>query len=515
MDLKVLYAKAGLHDDLPFSVTLTGRDATGSGGLRFFGPKVTPEDMPVVASVQLPTGTWQISALPHDGWKAEHPNIWTIRALLLLAAALILVPTIEMGRSMQAHKSAIEELEAVNTALHHQMRELETARAAQAEAQVQLRQSQKLEAVGQLTGGVAHDFNNLLTVILGNAEMLVENLSDQDRLRELAEITVNAAERGSELTGSLLAFSRQQPLQPRVLNVSDQINNGLELLLRRTLPETITLHIERAENLWLAEIDPSQLESTLLNIVLNARDAMPDGGQIKINVRNAVFDDDFVLNDPDFETGQYVMIKVTDSGHGMAEDTLSRVFEPFFTTKEVGSGSGLGLSMVYGFVKQSGGHLRIWSEPENGTSVTLYFPRSLREEAKSHIGSSPAPISRGTESILVVEDDELVREHVRANLLGLGYRVVEAENGPQAMEILEQTRDLDLLFTDVVLSGGMNGRELADAAKTRRPALKVLFTSGYSEDAIVHHGRLDPEVELLSKPYRHTQLAEKLRKVLD
>jgi sensor domain CHASE-containing protein len=514
MDLDVLYAQAGLRDDLPFSVTLTGRDATGSEGQSFFGPEITPEDMPVVGTVQLPTGTWQIAALPHGGWQTRDLRIWTIRALLFLAAALILVPSIEMGRSMEARERAIEDLEAANTALQHQMHEIESARAAQADAEVQLRQSQKLEAVGQLTGGVAHDFNNLLTVILGNAEMLADELVDQDNLRELARMTASAAERGSQLTSRLLAFSRQQPLQPRVLNVSEQICDGFELLLRRTLPETFTLHIESAESLWLAEIDPSQLESALLNVVLNARDAMPDGGQIKIAMENAVLGDDFVLNDPDFEAGQYIMITVTDAGHGMPEDTLSRVFEPFFTTKDVGSGSGLGLSMVYGFVKQSGGHVRVSSEPENGTSVSLYFPRSQRDYVQSHTGRSLQPISGGTETILVVEDDELVREHVRANLLGLGYEVVEAENGPEAMEILKQKRDIDLLFTDVVLSGGMNGQVLADAARALRPDLKVLFTSGYTEDTMVHHGRLDPKVELLSKPYRRIQLAEKLREVM-
>ena len=515
MDLDVLYDQAGLNDDLPFSVTLTGRDATGSEGLRFFGPEVTPEDMPVVASVQLPTGTWQIEAFPYSGWDAVHPQIWTIRALLLLAAALLLVPSIGMRRSMEDRQRAMEELEAVNIALQHQMHDLETARAAQTEAEVQLRQSQKLEAVGQLTGGLAHDFNNLLTVILGNAELLADELRDQDHLRRLAEMTANAAERGAELTSRLLAFSRKQPLQPRVLDVSAQLLHSLEGLLRRTLAETITLRIERAENLWLAEIDPSQMESALLNIVLNARDAMPDGGSITIRIENADLDDDDVLSDPDLNAGQYIMITVTDTGQGMSEETLARVFEPFFTTKEVGRGSGLGLSMVYGFVKQSGGHVRICSEPEKGTSVTLYFPRSQGEGDQRQIDSKAHEIAFGTEIILVVEDDELVRQHVRTTLLELGYRVVEAADGPQAIEMLKQTLDVDLLFTDIILPGGMNGRVLADAAQAIRPELKVLFTSGYTEDTIIHHGRLDPEVELLSKPYRRSQLAEKLRKVLD
>lgn len=514
MDLDVLYAEAGLNDDLPFSVSLTGRDSTGASGLPFFGPDIAPEDDPVVTSVQLPTGSWQIEALPHGGWQTDHPRIWTIRAFLLLGAGLVLVPSIGMGRSMEARQRAIEELEAANTALQHRMQDLESARAAQAETEVQLRQSQKLEVVGQLTGGVAHDFNNLLTVILGNAELLSERLQDRDDLRRLAEMTMTAAERGSELTSRLLAFSRKQPLEPRVLNVGEQIGVSLEALLRRTLPETITLRIERAESLWLAEIDPNQLESALLNIVLNARDAMPDGGLIGIRIENADLDSTFMPDEPDLQPGPYVLISVTDTGQGMSSEILARVFEPFFTTKDVGRGSGLGLSMVYGFVKQSGGHVRIRSVPGQGTTVTLCFPKSRQDAAEAAPSGPARPVSGGRETILVVEDDDRVRQHVRATLAGLGYRVVEAADGPGALEILRENRDVDLLFTDIVLPGGMNGRVLADAAKALRSDLKVLFTSGYSEDTIVHQGRLDPEVELLGKPYRRSQLAAKLRKVL-
>jgi sensor domain CHASE-containing protein/nitrogen-specific signal transduction histidine kinase len=370
IDLEVLYARAGIQGDLPFSVTLKGRDATGSEGFRFFGPEIISEDLPIVASVKLPTGSWQIEAMPYGGWNSEHPHIWTIRALLLLAAGLVLLPSIGMGRSMEARQCAIENLKAANIALKNQMHDLEIARAAQADAEVQLRQSQKLEAVGQMTGGVAHDFNNLLTVILGNAEFLADELKDQEPLRKLAEITIDAAERGSELTKNLLAFSRKQPLQPRVLDIGVQLRNSLEGLLRRTLSEAITLRIEQAEDLWLAEIDPGQLEATLLNLVLNARDAMPDRGQIKIEIGNVEFGDDDVLYDPELKSGQYVSIIVSDTGHGMSKHTLAQVFEPFFTTKDVGRGSGLGLSMVYGFVKQSGGHVRIRSAVGKGTSVT-------------------------------------------------------------------------------------------------------------------------------------------------
>ena len=514
MDLEILYAQAGLSDDMPFSVTLTGQDATGSDGQRFFGPEVTQDDTPVMASVQLPTGSWQIEALPHGGWDTVHPQIWTIRAVLFLAAALILVPSIAMGQSMEARQRAIEELEAANIALQHRMHDLESARAAQTETEVQLRQAQKLEAVGQLTGGVAHDFNNLLTVILGNAELLADELRDREHLRQLAEMTATAAERGAELTSRLLAFSRKQPLQPRVLDIGAQLSNGLEGLLRRTLTETIDLRIERPDDLWLAEIDPNQLDSALLNIVLNARDAMPDGGRITIGIENAVLGEDDALRDPELVAGEYIRITVTDTGHGMSEETLARVFEPFFTTKEVGHGSGLGLSMVYGFARQSGGHVRIWSAPGKGTSVSLHFPRVPGVGGQSQGKNRARTVVGGKEVILVVEDDELVRQNVRENLLDLGYQVIEASDGPEALERLDQTPGVDLLFTDIILPGGMNGRVLADAARVVRPGLKVLFTSGYTEDAILRHGRLDPEVELLGKPYRRAQLAEKIRAVM-
>lgn len=515
MDVDVLYSQAGLNAELPFSVTLTGLDATGGQGVRFFGPEVGPEDMPVVANVQLPTGAWQIEAVPHGGWQTAHPQIWIIRAVLFLAAALVLVPSIGMGRSMQARQRAIEELRAVNLALQAKMVELESARAAQEGAEKQLRQSQKLEAVGQLTGGVAHDFNNLLTVILGNAETLTDRLGDRSDLRKLAEMTANAALRGSELVSRLLSFSRKQPLDPRVLDIGAQLDESLEDLFRRTLPESISLEIRRAKGLWLVEVDSSQLESALLNIVLNARDAMPDGGKLGIEIRNAELDEDALLNEPGLQQGHYVMIEVADTGHGMSEEVLARVFEPFFTTKDVGRGSGLGLSMVYGFVRQSGGFVRILSRPGQGTTVTLCFPRSKSDIARTGTEGLSAPGSGGSEKILVVEDDPLVRRHVCVTLQGLGYRIVEAENGPDAIEILKRQPDVDLLFTDVVLPGGMNGRVLAEAARDIRPALKVLFTSGYTEDAVIHQGRLAADLELLSKPYRRSQLAEKLRKVLD
>lgn len=376
-----------------------------------------------------------------------------------------------------------------------------------------LRQAQKLEAVGQLTGGVAHDFNNLLTVILGNADLICENPGDSQQVQTLAAMIGTAAEHAEELTKRLLAFSRKQPLDPRLVDAGVLIE-GMKGLLQRTLTESIVIHMSRGQGLWQTEIDPSQLDSAILNLALNARDAMPEGGHLTIEAANAVLDDDYAAREQDVLAGQYVMITVTDTGQGISADVLAHVFEPFFTTKEVGKGSGLGLSMVYGFVKQSGGHIRIYSEPGEGTSVRLYFPRASGADAHPQAPTMVSHIIGGDESILVVEDDSMVRDHLTAQLSRLGYRVVDAASGPDALVLLNEDQHFDLLLTDVVMPGGMNGRELADTVRQMRSAIKVLFTSGYPEHAIMHHGRLDPGVELLSKPYRRDQLAAKVREVL-
>ncbi|MCM2563671.1 PAS domain S-box protein [Lutimaribacter sp. EGI FJ00015] len=377
-----------------------------------------------------------------------------------------------------------------------------------------LRQAQKMEAVGHLTGGVAHDFNNLLTIIMGNAEILEEKLRDMPHLQRLARMSLDAADRGADLTNRLLAFSRKQALDPKILDIAPLIQS-MDVLLRRVLPETIDIEIVRSGGLWKIEADASQLESALLNLAVNARDAMPDGGSLTIETANAMLDDDYVAVEPDVRPGQYVVIIVTDTGTGMPPDVLARVFEPFFTTKEVGKGSGMGLSMVFGFVKQSGGHIRVYSEMDEGTAIKMYFPRARTEEENVAIVNSGRKITGGTETILVVEDDGAVRDYVSAQLKSLGYNVLEASAGAEAMDILGQTAQIDLLFTDVVMPGGMGGRELAEAARQLRPNLKVLFTSGYTENSIVHQGRLDPGVKLLNKPYRREHLAAKIRQVLD
>ncbi len=376
----------------------------------------------------------------------------------------------------------------------------------------QLRQAQRLEAVGQLTGGVAHDFNNLLTVMLGNAELLSEALADNPDLKPLAEMISTAAQRGSALTQHLLAFARRQALDPRAVDVNRLIS-GMDGLIRRALGEHIEIQIILAVDLWRALVDPAQLESALLNLCINARDAMPTGGALTIETANVLLDQHYADRSTEVTPGAYVLVAVSDTGRGIAPEHLPHVFEPFFTTKEKGKGSGLGLSMVYGFVKQSRGHVTIYSEPGRGTTVKLYLPRTV-EEVAGYETDIEGAWRGGNETILLVEDDEAVRHFARQQLTSLGYRVLEAATGPEAMEIVRAHDDIALLFTDIVMPGGMSGRDLVEVARQVRPGLKVLYTSGYAENVIVHHGRLDPGVLLLSKPYRRADLARKVREAL-
>lgn len=383
----------------------------------------------------------------------------------------------------------------------------------QKELDERLRQAQKMEAVGQLTGGVAHDFNNLLTVILGNAELIAEQLPADNRLHALAEMTVNAAERGSELTNRLLAFARRQPLEPKPTLVNDLLENMLPLL-KRTLSEGIKIDYLPHNDLWLTEVDASQLESAILNLAINARDAMASNGKLTIETSNAKIDDSYSELHDEIEVGDYTLISISDTGSGMSADVIRQAFEPFFTTKERGKGSGLGLSMVYGFVKQSNGHIKIYSELGHGTTLKLYLPRCQRPSDAVNAAPASAKQVGGNERILVVEDDDLVRQHVISQLQELGYDVKAANSGDAALQVLEQNR-FDLLFSDVVMPGELNGPKLVAIAQQRYPDMKVLFTSGYTENAIVHHGRLDPGVKLLSKPYRRQELADKIREALD
>ncbi|TVR94324.1 MAG: PAS domain S-box protein [Wenzhouxiangellaceae bacterium] len=384
----------------------------------------------------------------------------------------------------------------------------------QLELEAQLRQAQRLEAIGQLTGGVAHDFNNLLTVILGNSELLSEHLADDADFKTLADLTQAAARRGAELTNRLLAFARRQALEPESTDIVSLIKDMQPLLLR-SMPESIEIRTIHAPDLWHAEIDPTQLESALLNLALNARDAMPHGGRLTIETANLSVDEDYADNQADLMPGDYVLIMVSDTGEGIPAALMDRLFEPFFTTKAKGKGTGLGLAMVYGFVKQSSGHVKVYSEVGEGTTVRIFLPRSLREGIRPEsTGQAPRALG-GSERILVVEDDELVREHAQRLLRHLGYEVDTAINGDQALALLEQGKTFELLFTDVIMPGKLNGPALVKEALRIRPGLKVLYTSGYTENAIVHHGRLDKGVLLLSKPYRRLDLARKVREALE
>lgn len=375
-----------------------------------------------------------------------------------------------------------------------------------------LRESQKLEAVGHLTGGVAHDFNNLLTVIMGNAEMMADMTTDPT-ISSMAEMSLSAAQRGAELTSRLLAFARRQPLDPKVTNLNHLVE-AMQPLIRRTLPENIELELVLDLYLGITEIDASELDTALLNLAVNARDAMLEGGKLTIETSNAVLDSDYAARNFEVVPGEYVMICVTDTGTGMAAETLRRAFEPFYTTKAMGKGSGLGLSMVFGFTKQSNGHIKVSSELGEGTTVRLYFPRVQGAQLTSFQPTPQQQLEGGTEHILIVEDDDLVLSNLERQLQLLGYRVTAATSGPEALNALETHNDIELLLTDIIMPGGMNGRELAEQAKAAYPSLKVLFTSGYTENVVVHHGRLDLGVELLSKPYSRLELATKLRLVI-
>jgi PAS domain S-box-containing protein len=390
----------------------------------------------------------------------------------------------------------------------------ERRRAAELLEQTQraLFQAQKMEALGKLTGGVAHDFNNVLQVLRGNLELL-ENRHGRDAWSaERLGNAIDAVDRGGKLASQLLAFGRQQPLAPVVINPARQLR-ALDDLLRRALGETIQIESIVAGGLWNILVDPHQLENVILNLAINARDAMPDGGKLTLELANATLDDEYVSSVPDVSPGQYVMLAVTDTGTGMTAEVIERAFDPFFSTKPEGRGTGLGLSMAYGFVKQSGGHIKLYSEVGEGTTVRIYLPRSTGTaiEAEPRTGRS---LKHGEETILVVEDDLQVQSTVVELLTGLGYSVLKANDAEQALAVVASGVHIDLLFTDVVMPGALRSPDMARQAVQILPGLKVLFTSGYTQNAIVHGGRLDPGVELLSKPYSRQQLAIKVRRVL-
>jgi PAS domain S-box-containing protein len=376
-------------------------------------------------------------------------------------------------------------------------------------------QSQKMEAVGQLTGGVAHDFNNLLTVIIGGLDTIRRSKPTETvRVERALDMAIHAAERAASLTSRLLAFSRRQPLEPVPTDLNLLVRNMTELL-HRSLGEQVELEGVLAPRLWSVEVDQNQLESAILNLAVNARDAMPGGGKLTLETANTYLDASYAETDAEVVPGQYAVVAVTDNGVGMSKETQARVFEPFFTTKELGRGTGLGLSMVYGFVKQSGGHVTVYSEPGQGTTVKLYFPRYLGAGAPEIAEVKAAlPTSSDGEVVLVVEDNDAVRAYSVMSLSELGYVVIEARDAEIALSILDSPRRIDLLLTDVVLPG-RSGRELAEEAVKLRPDMRILFTTGYSRNAITHQGRLDAGVQLLSKPFTFDQLAARVRDVID
>jgi PAS domain S-box-containing protein len=381
-------------------------------------------------------------------------------------------------------------------------------------AEAQFRQAQKMEAVGQLTGGVAHDFNNILTVITGTIGILADAVADRPQLAAIARMIDEAAERGASLTRHLLAFARKQPLQPREVDVNALVLEAAKLL-QPTVGQQIEIAPRLAADAWTASVDPSQLTTAILNLALNARDAMAGGGKITLETNNVYLDEAYAGMNDEVTAGDYVMIAVSDTGSGIPAALLEKVFDPFFTTKEIGRGTGLGLSMVFGFVKQSGGHIKIYSEEGHGTTIRIYLPRATGvDEAPDELPAS-STIDGGHEIVLVVEDDALVRKYVIAQIESLGYATLEASNATEALNVIDSAATIDLLFTDVIMPGPMNGRQLADEALQRRPSLKTLYTSGFTENAIVHHGRLDSGVLLLAKPYRKSDLARMMRMALD
>jgi signal transduction histidine kinase/CheY-like chemotaxis protein len=379
-------------------------------------------------------------------------------------------------------------------------------------ADQQLRQAQKMEAIGQLTGGIAHDLNNLLTVITGTIEILAEAVADRPELVAITKMIDDAAARGADLTQRLLAFARKQPLRPVEVDVNSLVIETTNLL-HSTLGEQVEVHLVLAGDASRAQIDPSQLTNAILNLALNARDAMPGGGKLTIETCNVVLDETYAGANSEVTPGNYVLVAVADSGHGIPADIIESVFEPFFTTKDIDKGSGLGLSMVYGFVKQSNGHIKIYSEDGVGTTVRIYLPRAEGAAQAAEVASTPS-IEGGSETILVVEDDHLVRAFVVNQIKSLGYTTLTAVNAAEAMNFIDGPEAIDLLFTDMIMPGSMNGRQLAEKALLCRGSLKVLFTSGYSNEAIIHHGHLDAGVLLLAKPYRTSDLARMIRAAL-
>ena len=412
----------------------------------------------------------------------------------------------DLREELRARNAEIEFNNALKTKVEEAMAERDRLEA-------QLVQAQKMEAVGQLTGGIAHDFNNLLQVVGSNLQLLSKELAEVDGKRRFVDNAMAGVSRGAKLTAQLLAFGRQQPLEPKPQNLG-RLVRGMDDMLRRTLGEGIEVETVISGGLWNCLVDPAQLENVILNLAINARDAMAHHGKLTIEVGNAALDDAYAQSHPNVAPGQYVMLAITDTGAGIAPEIMEKVFDPFFTTKDTGEGTGLGLSMVYGFIKQSGGHIKLYSEENQGTTVRVYLPRTQRKEESAPLPAATETPTGSGEVILVVEDDAAVRETAVDQLRDLGYGVLTAENADSALAIVKSGVKINLLFTDVVMPGKIRSPELARETKAHLPNVGVLFTSGYTQNAIVHAGRLDEGVDLLSKPYTRERLALKIHEIL-
>jgi signal transduction histidine kinase len=435
-------------------------------------------------------------------------TLWLLLSALAVAV-LALIVTRDARRRAREAAVARDELAIANARLTEEA----MSRAA---AEAQVRQMHKMETIGQLTGGIAHDFNNMLAIVIGSLDLAKRRLAkDKRRAEQSIDNALQGAERAAQLTSRLLAFSRQQPLAPAAVDVN-RLVGGMSELLRRTIGESVRFEAVLAGGMWPAFVDANQLENALVNLCVNARDAMPDGGRLTIETANAHLDDNYATEHDEVSPGQYVLLSVTDTGLGMPPEVIERAFDPFYTTKGVGKGTGLGLSQVYGFVKQSGGHVKIYSEPGVGTTVKVYLPRHFGDSAAPLISGEMAELPRasGDEVVLVVEDEERVRLLSVDALRELGYIVIHATGPYQALKLIAEQPRIDLLFTDIVMPD-MDGRRLAEAALIERPGLKVLYTTGYTRNAIVHNGVLDHDVHFIAKPFTIAQLAAKVRQVLD
>lgn len=509
-----------------FSPTFSGEGVVRSGDIRKdprYGKNAPnkgppPGHLPVVSYLAVPVVAPSREVLGGLFFAHPEPDRFTEQHELIVGGiASQAAVAFEKARLYEASRKTEAELRRLNETLEQRV-----AAAVEDRMKVEavLRQAQKMEAIGQLTGGVAHDFNNLLQIVLGNLDTLQRRIDDMLPVRgEIIVRPLTAALRGAEraasLTHRLLAFSRRQPLDPRTVEVNRLVRGMSELLLR-TLGERIEIETVLSGGLWRVSADANQLESAILNLAVNARDAMPEGGKLMIKTANASLDDTCTAELDEVLQGQYVMLAISDTGTGMTKEVVASAFDPFFTTKQPGHGTGLGLSQVYGFVKQSNGHVKIYSEPGGGTTVRIYLPR-LRGETPTQDEDSAArtfPAGQNSELILLVEDDELVRELNVETLRELEYEVIEAADGAEALRQLERLPNIRLLFTDVGLPGRFNGRQLADQALSLRPDLKILFTSGYAQNAIMHQGRPEPGVQLISKPFTAAALAWKVRELL-